>query len=304
MTTAAIRRALPRVVVILSVFIASFVPLLAALGALFGRDSGRGDSIAIVAAAACAIGCATLPTIVPGPVAATLTCALVSGADGMILACLGPGAFDDGAWGPVEIGALSSLASAVLSAPLALLLRRGAPLGTRDSVDRAMLASSWAFALSLARSTAYVETGRIHGGYHGLVAVALGPALVSLLALGVLSALASLARSARWLRRWRAIGRDATLRVERLAWWQREGRAAPEESWLRVWGAPVDGVLVRRASDERGAYRAGEALSALALVPSDARRVERALVARIAASCALLGVFLTLAVGPLSTLRW
>lgn len=302
MNPAALRRALPRVVVILSVFIASFAPLLAAFGALFGRSDGRGD-VAVVAAAACAVGCALPPTLARSPVAAILASAIVSGADGLILARLG--SLDDGvAWGPVEIGALSWFVTGVLAAPIALLLRRGAPLDSRDALDRAALASSWSFALSLARAAAYVETGRLHGGYHGLVAVALGPALVSLLALGVLNALASLVRSARWLRRWREVGRDDTLRVEPLAWWQRDGRAAPEDRWFRVWGAPNDGVLVRRAGDARGAYRAAEALSALAIVPSDARRVERSLVARIAASCALLGVFLMLAAGPLATLRW
>lgn len=287
----------------LSVFLASFVPFLAALGALFGGAGERGEALAILAAAAGALGCALLPTLARGPVAAILASALVSGADGLTLTALG--SFDDGvAWGPVEVGAVSWFVTGALAAPIALLLRRGAPLDARDALDRAMLASSWSFALSLARSAAYVETGRLHGGYHGLVAVALGPALVSLLALGAFCALASLTRSVRWIGRWRAIAHDDSLRVEPLAWWQRDGRAAPEERWLDVWGAQDDGVLVRRASDERGAYRAGEALSPLALVPSDTRRVERALAARIAASCAVLGVLLMLAVGPLSTLRW
>lgn len=293
------RRLAPRVVVTLSMVLGAFASWLAVLGARGSRVNAPSDAALVLALAVSAL--------------ATILISLARDRGMALVAIFGLSVLEVLALpqyeftSTAEVSALGAPMVALLwlgAAPIAALVHRAAPLSTEDSIDRSMLASSLWFVVSLSKTAAFVERGRAVGGYSGLAAVALGPAMMSLLVLGSLCALAALVRSARWMLLWRKVDRTDALRVEPLDAWQREERVAPETVWFHLWRVESDGVLVRRASSEGSAYRAGEVVTAIARVPARTGRVMTALALRAAAAVALLAAMAALAMGPLSTLRW
>lgn len=292
-------RLAPRVVVTLSMVLGAFASWLAVLGARAHRSGALSDAAIVLALAVSAL--------------ATTLVSLARDRGMALVAIFGLSVLEVVAlpqYGSASTAEMTTLGPALVAllwlgaAPIATLIHRAAPLSTQDSIDRSMLASSLWFVVSLSKTVAFVEHGRAVGGYWGLAAAGLGPAMVSLLALGSLCALAALARSARWMLLWRRVDRTDALRVEPLDAWQSEERVAPETVWFHLWRVESDGVLVRRASSEGSAYRAGEVVTAIARVPMRTGRVMAALALRAAASVALLAAMVAIAMGPLSTLRW
>jgi|GEM_PF-1610176 len=191
---------------------------------------------------------------------------------------------------------------ALLLAPVALAMHRGAVHDSDDARDRLMLAASASCLASLAETALYIATVRARrGSYDGMAAVALGPTLLGLLTLSSVLALGALVRSARWMRLWRrALSSGDFVIVPKASW----TAAAPERPWMRLLGVENDGVLLRRTAREASAYRAGDVDQAISRVPLDSGRVLTALWLRVAASLALLASSALLAVTRLSALRW
>lgn len=191
---------------------------------------------------------------------------------------------------------------ALLLAPVALAMHRGADHDSEDARDRLMLAASASCLASLAETALYVATVRARrGSYDGMAAVALGPTLLGLLTLSSVAALGVLVRSARWMRRWRQVLASGDFVIVPLA---SSPAPAPGRPWMRLLGVENDGILLRRTAREASAYRAGDVEQALSRVPLDPARVLTALRLRIAASLALLASSALLAVTKLSALRW
>jgi len=197
---------------------------------------------------------------------------------------------------------VSGVFRAVAFMPAALLLHRGAKVDARDAADRALLAASAWLTASLAESTFVMRSVRSVGNpYVGRTAPFLGPALVTLLALAVLSAAWVIVRGVRWIALWRRVRRGGDWRLVPAAAWE---RAVPEVAWFALRGAELDTLVVRRGASEGGAYRDAELEAAVARVPGKVDRVTWTLAGRIAVAVALLVVLALLATGPLASLRW
>ena len=278
----------------LAAALACFAPLLASLGARRGGDG------AVLLSAALAVACAVVlgrsrdaPRAFGNVVAGALALSCVTVLLGASPTGGGP---DAGTW-----IALGLLRAASLT-PLALALHRRAEHAAHDAVDKLMLAVSTASLGALVEATVTIAAARAHHlGYTGMAAPALGPALLGQLLLATLGALAALVRGARWVGRWRRLRRAPGVRVERRARWPGE---VPARAWWTLAGAANDAVLVRRTTQEAGAYRAGDVEEALTAMPAEGGRVTRALWLRLAAAAALLGGTLGFAALRLGTLRW
>ncbi|MFO0605299.1 MAG: hypothetical protein U0324_19120 [Polyangiales bacterium] len=201
------------------------------------------------------------------------------------------------AWGAVMCLGLAT-ARSVCGLPLAWTLGRGAPLASRDALDRVMLgASLWllaatteaALVVRIARP-AYVETA----------APALGVAFFGMTLLAGLSALAALARSARWLALWGRVARGGGWRIVAASSW---AGAAPAEAWFEGLGAS-EGVAARTVAREGAAYREGEVEVAEGRVPLDAARVRRGLALRALAAAGLLAATAAVTAVLVAPLRW
>ncbi len=205
--------------------------------------------------------------------------------------------------GPLAIWIAAGFGRAAASSPIALLLRRGAPLTSRDAIDRALLAASVWFAAALIESTAvvYYSIRLSRATYGGLAGPLLGPGFLALVVLGALTAFAVLVRGARWLLLWRNVRSSAGWRVVPESQWS---KSPPATEWFHVAGAAPDAVVVRTVAREQAAYREGDLEIAVARVPSDSGRVTRVILARMMAGCVLLALFCLTIAGPLGRLRW
>ena len=191
---------------------------------------------------------------------------------------------------------------AVSLLPLSLAVHRGAEHDSHDARDRLALAMAASTSAALVETALSIAPVRSWGGsYTGMAAVGLGPALLGLLLLAALGALASLVRSARWMRHWRRLLASADVRIEPRSRWT---GAVPERPWMRIPFVANDGVLVRRTAQEAGAYRAGDVEEALTVAPLNAARVRQALWMRVAASLALLGTLAAFTATRVAPLRW
>lgn len=182
--------------------------------------------------------------------------------------------------------------------PLASMLRRGASIASRDALDRVMLGASLWLLAALTESAMVVRLARPL--YTGMAGPALGVAFFGMTLLAGLSALAALARSARWLALWGRVARGGGWRIVPASTW---AGAAPTEAWFEGLGA-CDGVAVRTVAREGAAYREGDLEVAAGRVPLDAARVRRGLALRALAAAGLLAATAAVAAVLVAPLRW